>query len=438
MDWHSEYKRKWTTPAQAVSTIRSGDKVVIPVATEPVSLSNALIDRKNELSDVKILIRMARCDFGWLSGDLAPAFTVQIDAQPGDAGAKAITAKKTDYAPCLYGLRFKFEDDSRLAHMAYDVAMVVVSPPDRHGFCSFGTYLSHKRDYTTRAKKVLAEVDESREMNIRLPGDNYIHVSEIEAFVAHTNVSLPAASAKQTDEVDRLIAKHVSGIIRDGDTIQLGPGLPANLPYLGAFDDKNDLGVHSPIIWPGMIELVQKGILTGKRKNIHTGKCVSSGFRGVRKPEQIEFIDGNFMFEVRNSSYVNDIQVIAAHDRMVSINGILSVDLNGQVAADSIGSRMFGGAGGMVDFNIGALFSKGGSSIFVLRSTLKEAKNSRIVSGFSPGTLVTIPWTFVDCVVTEYGIAKLQGKTRHQRAEELIAIAHPGFRDALAKDLSHL
>jgi 4-hydroxybutyrate CoA-transferase len=438
LDWKSEYKKKWVSPAQAVSTITSGDTVVIPVATEPVSLSSALINRRNELTDVNILIRMPRCDFGWFSEDFGDAFNVRIDTQPGEGGAKAITTKKVDYAPCLYGLRFKFEDDSRLEHMAIDAVMVVVSPPDQHGFCSFGTYLSHKKDYVARAKKVLAEVDMSRPMNIRLPGDNYIHVSEIDSFVEHIDFPVPDIVEKKTDETDRLIAKHVSTIIRDGDTIQLGPGLPSKLPSLEAFDEMNDLGVHSPIVWPGMIDLVKRGIITGKRKNIHTGKCVSSGFRGIRKPEDIEFIDGNIMFEVRNSSYVNNLQVIAANDRMVSINGVLSVDLNGQVAADSIGGRMFGGAGGLVDFNIGALFSKRGSSIFVLRSTLKEGKSSRIVSSFPPGTLVTIPWTFVDHVVTEYGVARLLGKTRKQRARELITIAHPHFRSELEKDLKNI
>ena len=437
MSWKSEYKNKCMSPEEAAGMIASGDTVVIPVATEPVSLSRALINRKNDLTHVNILLRMPRCDFGWLSEDLGESFNVLIDTQPGNVGARAMAKKGVDYTPCLYGLRFKYEEDSRREHMALNAVMVVVSPPDKDGFCSFGTYLSHKKDYTVRAEKVLAEVDKNRKMDIRLPGDNRIHVSEIDCFVEHVEFPLPDAERK-IDETDRQIAKHVSTIIRDGHTIQLGPGLPAKLPSLGTFNERNDLGVHAPIVWPDMLDLVKSGIITGRKKTIHNGTCISSGFRGIRNPEYLDFIDGNTQFEVRSSSYVNDIQVIAANDRMVSINGILSIDLQGQIAADSVGGRMFGGAGGLVDFSIGSLLSKGGSSIFVLRSTLKQGKSSRIVSSFAPGTIVSIPWTFVDYVVTEYGVAKLLGKSRKQRARELVAVAHPGFRDELEKEMKEI
>ena len=437
MSWKREYKTKCMSSEAAVRMIASGDTVVIPVATEPVSLSRALINRKNDLANVNILLRMPRCDFGWLSEDFGESFNVLIDTQPGNVGAKAISKKRMDYTPCLYGLRFKYEEDSRREPIALNVVMIVVSPPDKDGFCSFGTYLSHKKDYAVRSEKVLAEVDKNRKMDIKLPGDNRIHVSEIDSFVEHIEFPLPDVERK-IDETDRQIAKHVSTIIRDGDTIQLGPGLPAKLPSLGTFNERNDLGIHAPIIWPDMLDLVKSGIITGKYKNIHTGTCISSGFRGIRNPEHIDFIDGYTMFEVRNSSYVNDIRVIAANDRMVSINGILSIDLQGQIAADSIGGRMFGGAGGLVDFSIGSLLSKGGYSIFVLPSTLKEGKSSRIASSFAPGTIVSIPWTFVDYVVTEYGVAKLLGKSRKQRAHELVAVAHPNFRDELERGLKEI
>jgi len=179
-------------------------------------------------------------------------------------------------------------------------------------------------------------------------------------------------------------------------------------------------------------ELVRRGIVNGKSKNIHPGKCVSSGFRWVESEEDIAFIDGNPAFEVRSTSYVNDIHVIASNDRMVAINGILAIDLAGQIAADSIGMRMFGGAGGQVDFAIGSVLSRGGGSIALLRSTTSKDSVSRIVPAFEPGTIVSIPWTFVDYVVSEYGIAKLLGKSRRQRAGELISIAHPEFREELA------
>lgn len=243
---------------------------------------------------------------------------------------------------------------------------------------------------------------------------------------------------RKPDQLDKQVAELVSTLVGDGDTIELGPGLASSLPSLGAFDGKHDLGIHSPIIGPGLLELVRQGIVTGRCKNLHPDKSVSTGFRWVESEEDIAFIDGNPVFEVRDTSYVNDIRVIASNDRMVAINGILAVDLAGQLAADSIGTRMLGGAGGLVDFSIGAMLSKGGCSIAVFRSTDSKGTVSRVVPTFEAGTIVTIPWTFADYVVTEYGIAELLGKSRRQRAGELIAIAHPDFRAELAKQAQRL
>ena len=412
--------------------IQSGDTVVIPVATEPVNLSMALMKRKDELRDVNIFLRMPRYDLGWLNEDWGKSFKVVIDTQPGNVGAKAITGKSIDFFPSLYGLRFKWEEDARREPGKVDVVMVVVSPPDENGFCSFGTYLSHKKDYVDRARTVLAEVSTKRDMNIRLAGDNRINISQVDAFVEHLPFTAPGAKTKN-QEFGEEIAALVSGLVGDGDTLELGPGLPSQLPSMHAFDHKNDLGIHSPIIWPGMLDLIRRGVVTSRNKNINTGKCVSSGFRRISEPDDLDFIDGNPIFEIRSSSYVNQIPIIASNNNMVAINGILAVDLNGQVAADSIGGRMFGGAGGLVDFGIGSMLSQGGSSIFVLRSTASGGKLSRIVKHLEAGTIVSIPWTFVDYVVTEYGVAKLLGKTSQQRAQELIAIAHPDFRDELKR-----
>lgn len=431
MSWQEEYKKKWVPPEEAVKTIESGDIVAIPVATEVQALSRALMGRENELANVKVLIRLPRFDIGWFGRDFGDTFEVIFDTQPAGIGAKAIRERGLDLIPFLYGLRFKGEHDARRKAQDIDVVMIVVSPPDKHGFCSFGLYLSHKKDYTVRAKKVLAEVRDSPDMRVRTSGDNFIHVSDIDFFVEHCPVAIKEPQQKQIP-IDKQIGEHISQIVRDGDTLELGAGLTASLPFVGAFDNKHDLGIHSPIIGPGLLELVRRGIVTGKRKNIHHGKCVSSGFRWIDREEDIAFIDGNSLFEVRSSSYVNDIRVIASNDRMVAINGILAIDLAGQIAADSIGTRMFGGAGGQVDFGIGSVLSKGGCSIAVLRSTASKGTVSRIVPTFEPGTLTSIPWTFVDYVVTEYGGANLLGKSRRQRAEKLIAIAHPDFRAELA------
>ena len=437
MSWQDEYRGKCVSPEKAVAIIESGETVVIPVATEVQALSRALMNRKDELRDITVLLRMPRFDLGWLGGDVGAAFTVILDAQPASFGAKFMNEKGLDLIPSLYGLRFKGEGDARRKAQDVDVVMIVVSPPNKDGFCSFGLYLSHKKDYTSRAKKILAEVSGSPAMGVRTAGDNHIHVSEIDYFVEH--IPAPIREPQQElDDLDRKMAEHVSTIVRDGDTLELGPGLAASLPGLGAFDERSDLGVHSPIIGPGLLDLVRRGIVTGKRKNLHQGKCVSSGFRWIEREEDIAFIDGNPVFEVRSSSYVNDICVIGSNDRMVAINGILAIDLAGQIAADSIATRMFGGAGGQVDFGIGALLSKGGCSISVLRSTASKGTISRIVPTFEPGTIVSLPWTFADYVVTEYGVANLLGKSRRRRAQELIAIAHPDFRSELTREAQRL
>jgi 4-hydroxybutyrate CoA-transferase len=437
VNWQAEYEGKRVSPEEAVAIVESGETVVIPVATEVQALSNALMNRRGELRDVTVLLRMPRYDLGWLGGDLGGAFTIILDTQPASLGAKFMNERKMDLIPSLYGLRFKGEGDARRKAPDVDVVMIVVSPPDTDGLCSFGLYLSHKKDYTARARKILAEISDSPAMNVRTPGDNYIHVSEIDYFVEHIPVSIREAR-EEHDDIDRKIAEHVSTIVRDGDTLELGPGLAASLPGLGTFDERCDLGIHSPIIGPGLLDLIRRGIVTGNRKNLHPGKSVSSGFRWVEREEDIAFIDGNPGFEVRSSSYVNDIRVIASNDRMMAINGILAIDLAGQIAADSIGTRMFGGAGGQVDFGIGAVLSKGGCSISVLRSTASKGTISRIVPAFEPDTIVSLPWTFTDYVVTEYGVANLLGKSRRQRAQELIAIAHPDFRSELEKEARKL
>ncbi len=437
MNWQDEYKRKFVPPEEAVKDIKSGDTVVIPVDTEPLALSKALMNRSDELENVRVMIRQPRCDLGWISSDFRPAFDVILDTQTG-VGSQALNEKKIDYIPFLTSLRFKGEGDPRRQVKDIDAVMIVVSPPDNDGFCGFGLYLSHKRDYAKRAKKVLAEVSDTPDMMVQLPGDNRIHVSDIDFFVQHIPVPYQQPP-RQPGKIDRRLAEYVSTIVRDGDTLQLGIGSAiSSLPTLGAFDDKHELGLHSPIISPELLELVKRGIIPGQRKNVNPGKSVSGGFRGIESKADVAFIDGNPAFEIRDMSYVNDISVIASHNCMVAINSVLAIDLTGQLVADSLGGRMWAGAGGQVEFVIGAALSRGGCSITALSATAAKGAVSRIVPTLERATVVSIPRTFADYVVTEYGIASLWGKSQRQRAQELISIAHPDFRAELAKQAQQL
>ena len=434
MNFIEEYKRKLVSPEEAVKVIKSGDTVFIPIDTEPYALCKALIKRR-ELEGVTIMLRQPRIDLGWLAADWDKRFKVVLDTQAG-IGSRAINEKRADYVPFLTSLRFKHEQEPERKVRDVDVVMLVVSVPDEAGFCHFGLYLSHKRDYAKRAKKVLAEVSDEPNMMVRLPIDNQIHVSEIDFFVKHEPAPRRETEPEpEPGDVEKRIADYVSTLMYDGDTLQLGPGLvTSSLAPLGAFDGKHDLGIHSPIINQGFLDLVRRGIVNGRRKNINPGKSVSGGFRGITRKEDIAFIDGNPHFEVRDMSYINDISVIASHNNMVAINSVLAIDLTGQITADSLGPRILAGAGGQVDFVIGAMLSKGGRSISALHSTASGGKISRIVPTLENGTIVSIPRVFADYVVTEYGVATLWGKSQRERAAELISVAHPGFRSELRKE----
>ena len=435
MNWQEEYERKFVQPEEAVKAIKSGDTVVIPYDTEVQALSTALIQRKSELEKVRVLIRSPRIDLGWFKGDLKPAFDVIIDTQARGA-ARAINERGLDFIPFLTSLRCKVDENRKREPRLFDAAMVIVSPPDEHGYCSFGIYLSHKKDYVKQSRMVLAEVSDEPEMMTRIYGDNYIHVSEIDYFVHHVQATgsplvpeIPQTPSKE----QQFIGEYVSTLVNDGDTIQLGGGaVTSSLMLLGDFGKKHDLGCHSAFIGADFLRLIKEGIINGTRKNINPGKAVSGGMMGLGK-DDLNFVNNNPTIEVRNMSYVNSIQVIASHDRMVAINGILAIDLAGQIAADTLNDKMYGGAGGQIEFAIGAVLSKSGRSISILRSTASGGTISRILPRLASGTITSVPWTFTDYVVTEFGVAKLWGKSLRQRAEELISVAHPDFRSELRK-----
>jgi 4-hydroxybutyrate CoA-transferase len=323
-----------------------------------------------------------------------------------------------------------------------DILLTEVSPPDEHGFCSFGASLWNKRREIKEAKLVIAEVNPNL---IRTYGDNYVHVSEIDYFVEHIPSggapgmgTLAGRMPKEPEPYVKRIAENVSQLIKDGDTIQIGVGRTTEpLVRLGLFDGKHDLGFHSQATPPGVISLVKEGVITGKYKTLHPGKVVVTSIGGSTR-EEMQWVDNNPLFLLVDVTYLEDIRVIAAHDNMVAINNALAIDLMGQVAAETIGRRVLSVAGGQIPFVIGAWLSKGGRSITVLPSTAQGGTVSRIVPTLPPGTAVTIQRNCVDYVVTEYGIAHLRGKSARQRANELISIAHPDFRAELRKEAEKL
>ena len=433
MDWQEDYKRKLVSPEEAVKVVKSGDRVVLPATGEPPALGLALAARKNDLTNVLVYTAALVTDYGWYDHGWEDSFTVTLDAYYGPLARPAMAERRADFSPRLYSLHFKPEDERRPGIRETDVYMVVVSPPNQHGYCSFGSSLWYKKSFAKRAKKVLAEVNSNM---IRTYGDNFIHVSEIDHFVEYTPEPRPYI-IPEFDPAAKSIAQHVNTLIRNGDTIQVGLGTTGGgMALCGAFDNKEDLGLHSELTIAGLVKLIRQGVFTGRRKTLHTGKAIATSFSG--DAEDMAFVDGNPMFELYECEYVHSIKTIAAHDNMVAINNAIGVDLTGQIASESLGPRMWSGHGGQPEFAMGAVLSRGGRSITVLPSTASGGTVSRIVPALEPGTIVTIPRTFADYIVTEYGVASLLGKSQRERAEELTAIAHPDFRSELKKEAGKL
>jgi 4-hydroxybutyrate CoA-transferase len=265
--------------------------------------------------------------------------------------------------------------------------------------------------------------------------DNRISVSEIAAFVEGNESPINYIPPMELSADLKPLAGYLSTLIRSGDTIQTGnTELTGNLIKQGMLDGKEDLGVHTEVVSHGIVDLVKKGVINGKRKNINPGKVVCVSFYWYVNPEIFAYLNENPIFEMRDATYTNNLRVIASHDNMVSINGALSMDLMGQMTVETtFGRLLFNGPGGLPEFAIGAMLSKGGRSIIYFPSTASNGAVSRIVPFLEEGTAVTLPRTFIDYVVTEYGIASLAGKSLRERANELIAIAHPDFRNELKK-----
>jgi len=436
MDWKEDYKRKLTSAEEAVKAVKSGDNVAFAYGTEPLALGLALLNRGIEVGGLSIFVPVPGRDFAWYDPEWKDIFHIEV-TYVLPIVQQMVNDKRGDFL--VGSLVWAHEPGIR---RKADVILTQLSPPDEHGYCSFGASLWNKKQAIKDANIVLAEVNKNL---IRTYGDNFIHVSEIDYFVEHTpSGRVPGATdmlgrrTTEPGEREKKVGQYVSSLIRDGDTIEIGVGGAAEwLPRLGAFDDRRDLGWFSENTPPGIVDLVRRGIMTGERKTIHKGKAVATACGGSSK-EDMDFINMNPLFELYGSDYILDPRIIAANDNMVAINSAIAVDLTGQIAAESIGPRMISSTGGQLAFAIGASLSKGGRNITVLTSSARGDTVSHIVPTLETGTIVTVPRTLADIVVTEYGIAQLKGKTQRQRAQELIAIAHPNFRAELEKEAQRL
>ena len=415
------------TADQAISNISDGMRVFLTGnCSFPRELVAALVRRAPQLHDVEItqVLTIGNADY------VQPAMQGHLRVNTlfiSENVRAAVNDGRADFTPCrLSEIPLLF----RRGILPLDAAFIHVSPPDDHGYCSFGVEVGVTKAAAESARIVIAEVNPNMP---RAHGDSFIHISKID-FCVDVDYKLPEFRSTESGPLYEKIGKHIADMIEDGDCLQFGIGAIPNgvLPFLTS---KHDLGIHSEMFSDGIIDLVERGIINGERKNLHAGKIIAGFCLGTQ--HLYDFVDDNPVFEFRSTEYVNDPFLIAQNDHMVAINSAIEVDLTGQVCADSIGPRLYSGVGGQLDFIRGAAHSKGGKPIIALPSTVTTRDGkllSKIVTMLKPGAGVTTTRNDVHFVATEYGVANLYGKTIRQRVRALIEVAHPDFREQLERD----
>ncbi len=433
MEISERYKSRVVTAEEAVRQIKSGQRIFLTGnCSVPQTTLKALVEYAPQLHDVEICqaLTIGPADY------VAPEMQGHLHVNTMFVSAnvrKAVHDGRADFTPVLlseFTLLFK----NRL--LPLDAVLIHVSPPDEHGFCSYGIEVGLTKTPTESARIIIAEVNQQMPRTL---GDSFIHVSRLN-YIVPVDYELPELLMAEggPDEIVDRIARYIAELIPDGATMQMGIGaIPdAVLNYLY---DKKDLGVHTELFSDGVIDLFEAGVLTGARKSLHPGKMIAGFILGSKRLYQ--WVDDNPFIELHPTEYVNDPFVIAQNDCQVAINSAIEVDLTGQICADSIGPKIYSGVGGQLDFVYGAARSKGGVPIIALPSTttLKDGtKISRIVSMLNRGAGVVTTRNHVRYIVTEYGVADLYGKTIRQRATALIKIAHPEFREELSRQASEL
>ncbi len=417
--------KKVVSVESAISQIKGGDRVFVGTGCgEPQHLIRAMVN-DNSIQDITIYQMLSSTlaqfveDDSFLKRFLIKLFFISRPMR------QAAFDGKIDYIPAYLS---QIPELFKSQRIGLDVALIQVSPPDKFGYCSLGVSVDITRAGLESAKLVIAQV------NPRMPktwGDSFVHTNDIDFFVSHKEPLVEGLSGMQDNEVSRRIGHFVSQLVPDGATLQIGFG---QLPYviLKYLDGKKDLGIHTQLITDGFLPLFEKNVITNKKKTFLPGRVVASLCMGSEKIYR--YVDNNPMFYFCSSDFVNDPTEIARNDNLISISSALEVDITGQVCTDSVGYLFYSGIGDQVDFIRGSAMSKGGFSIIALPSTAQNGTVSRIVSHLSEGAGVATTRGDVNFVVTEYGVAELQGKGIYQRVIELAQIAHPKFRDSLIKE----
>ena len=424
MSWVDDYKKKLVSAEDAVADIKSGNRVYISGnAATPYVLMKALASRKDELKGIELVHVLLIGEDPLSSREMFGHFR-HNSLFVGPADRQAINEGRADYIPIfLHQIPNLFYS----GQMPLDAALIHTSPPDEHGFMSLGVEVLASKAALEKATVVITQVNEKMP---RILGDSFVHVSRVDKVV-EISEDLPQLEKKPFTEVERKIGHSIASLIEEGSTLQLGiGGIPDAV--LSALKGNMELGIHTEMVSDGVMDAIESGIITGAKKTFHPNKVILTFMLGSK--HLYEYADNNPIFEAHPTDYTNHPFNVSQNDKMVAINSAIEVDISGQVCSDSIGTYIYSGFGGQVDFIRGAAHSKGGKPIIALPSTAKQGKMSRIVPYLKQGAGVVTTRADVKHIITEYGVAYLHGKNLLERTKALINIAHPDFRDDLIKE----
>ncbi len=426
--YETEYRSKLVTLEEALDSLRDGDVIgTSQCANEPTAFFDAMHTLRGKGKHYRIFAPMCFQEHEFMSNPVyQDTFDMDITFLMGATRRGREAGLFSYYPGDLHNGAGRW-----ISSNGCTVFLAAATPMDRHGYMRIPLCLIHERTFLEAADRVILQI------NPNLPvvfGDTEVHIRDVD-MVVEAATPLPYLPKSKPSELENTIGAYVASMVNDGDTIQLGIG---GIPDAAAMAlmDKHDLGVHSEMLTNSMVDLVEAGVITGRRKNYLTGKMVGTFAYGTQA--LYDLVDNNPSVLMLRGETVNDPWVVARNDNFVSINSCLSVDLTGQVCSESIGSRQFSGSGGQADMAVGAAHAKNGRNIIAMASTKKQGTVSSITAQLSPGSVVTLSRNEIDCIVTEYGIAPLRGRSVRQRVENLIAVAHPDFRPQLREQAKEL
>lgn len=426
MGYGKHPKKGKISPNEAAGLIKSGQRIAVsPVCAEPQALMNALVADKDRLNDVEIYTMLPMGECPYARPGMEEAFKVKTFSV-GPRLIEAVEQGRAEYIPCHLSQIPGFFADGIIP---VDVALIQISPPDENGFCSLGVSTSYTRSLLNAATTVIAEINDQMPRTL---GDSYVNLSEVD-YVTESSCSLPEIPPAETGEVEKRIAEYTAELIDDGSVIQTGIGNISDA-ILGALKGKKDLSVHTGTFSDGVLSLIEAGVFDVKKGGSGAGRLITAELIGTSGLYQ--FCHNNPLVEMRPIEYTHNIQVAGRVKGLFSITSAIQMDLNGQVNAEMLGQKLISGVGGQLDFLRSTASSIGGKGVVAFPSTARKGKVSRIVPKLNGGGIVTVGRADMDFVVTEYGVARLKGKSVSERARELIGIAHPDFRGQLNRDFN--